>query len=1326
MKDEVGLTPRVSLLFEISWEVAHKVGGIHTVLTGKAPLLYQQRSGSYWLIGPYLPGRNSGWEAIPSLYADWREYFLRERGIPVHAGHWHIGDARIPTLLIDFYPALTRRNELFALWWEKYGVESLWGDWDYIEPAIFGYVAGEALASFRNFYYGEAETIAHFHEWLTGGGILYLRLYEPSIATLFTTHATVAGRAAGGVLIPHNHLTDWLKERGLLSKHTLERAAWQHADATTTVSDIISQEAAHYLGHPADIITPNGWDPPAQLPIKDAQHWLRALANNWGWSECPFWLLHSGRPELENKGTLALVEALHRYKADSPPDKKLAVIFAMPSDAGALREGPYKPFWVSHTLRHPERDPLFQRLRSFGLYDTDPLRIAYLPVYLEGNDGVFNLPYYALLGAVHASAFPSRYEPWGYTPQESLGVGVPTLASQQGGFGQWMMTHIQPLSEALSLIDYTLPDPPGQILRWIHRRLETPREAHLHLKQEALRLSERTRWMHFLPFYQQAYQIALTKAQARLWHRTTPPLTAEKKPFTWHRAFFLPTLPAPLQPLHTLAYNLWWSWNPDAEQLFRMINPDAWERYENPVWLLNHTPHERWEALTQDETFLTQLRSVQLRFQSYMAQPLHTDKPPVLYLCMEYGIAKCLPFYSGGLGVLAGDILKEASDTGYPLIAVGLLYRQGYFQQRINAEGEQIAESTPLRFTDLPIEPVREADGRWLRLQLTFGDAPLFIKVWKAHIGRVPLYLLDADLSENLPEYRTLTHRLYEGDPEKRLLQELLLGFGAQALVHALALPIELFHYNEGHPAFHLLALWQQLREQGYSLSAAQEWTRLRVIFTTHTPVPAGHDAFPPDLLQKYLYDTVRKLGTTWETFLSWGEMPGESEKFSLTAFCLRFAGQTNAVSQLHASVSRQMFAGLYEGYLPQEVPIVGITNGVHIPTWQAAEWSRSRRPWETHQTLRNALLNHLRRRLLRQPGPVDFLEATQTFFASIDETTLLMGFARRFATYKRHALLFEQEGMRRLFAEKPVRLIIAGKAHPRDEPGKKMLRTVWQRSLEPPFRGKVLFVPDYDMQLARYLVQGVDIWLNLPIYGNEASGTSGMKAALNGVLHVSIPDGWWAEVNPEEAGGWSVPVCTSETPEIRDAWEAAQLAYLLREEVLPLYQARDARGIPMQWVQRMEKAQQYAATHFSTRRMLTEYEEKLYDRAHLRLQRLTPKLFTQRLAFLDILRTHWASLRVRSVSLPPFSEKAHPTHSTFTVTAEIDHGEIPPHLLRAEIVFESSEGKVHTFPLSFMGNGTYQGEVQLSDAGVYHYAVRVYGWDPILEERLWAWAKLV
>jgi len=1322
---------RPKVLFEVSWEVAHKIGGIYTVLVGKAPYLTARKDQSYLLIGPYGPQRTR-WQETP-LFEEWRAYFQQEKGYTVHAGYWQAGDQALTTLLVDFYPLVGRKDTLFAQLWEDYGVDSLWGGWDYIEPALFGYAAGEVIASFCDFYYGEeVEALAHFHEWLTGAGILYLRKAAPHLSTLFTTHATVAGRAAGGQLLPLEGLAAWLQERGLQSKHSLERAAWQQADATTTVSPLTSREAAHYLGHAADILTPNGWDPPSALPVEQARHWLSQLARQWNVQKPVFWLLHSGRPELANKGTLTLLEALERYRQAPDPDHVLGVIFALPTEVEKPAPSPTGPLWISHTLRSPQADFLYSRLQAWNLQPHEPIRLAYLPVYLEGNDGVVNLPYYALLSAVDASAFPSRYEPWGYTPQESLGLGTPTASSRQSGFGQWMESQGTPLSESLFLVDYEKPDPAGQLLSWLYRRVRANPAARQKLRSEARHLAQATRWVRFLPFYEQAYEVARAKARARLSYRKPPPSPPSATSLVWHRAFFTPVLPEPLQPLRALAYNLWWTWHPEAQALFAQIAPTAWETHQNPVWLLNHLPSSTWEALSQDSTFLAHLQEVYQRFQTYLQAPPQADRPTVAYLCMEFGLARCLPFYAGGLGVLAGDYLKEASDAGYPMIGIGLLYRKGYFTQRLSPEGDQIAESPTLRFTDLPIEPVRQPDDRWLRLRLPLGSQTLYLKVWRLHVGRVPLYLLDADLPENPEPLRTLTHHLYPAPAEERLRQEIVLGFGAQALVEALGLSVDLFHYNEGHAAFHALAHWAHWRKAGLSVQAALERVRAATLFTTHTPVPAGHDAFSAELLRPYLEAFVtQEIGLSWESFWALGQMPSDESRFSLSAFCVRLAARTNAVSQLHGQVSREMFASLYPGYRPAEVPIEGLTNGVHQATWQAPEWrvspSTAAALWETHQTLKKRLLAYLQWRILQAPWPIAYLKAAQAFFASMDENTLLLGFARRLAIYKRHLLLLEAEEFAQLLKEAPVRLLLAGKAHPYDEAGKAVLKTLWAKLNRPPFQGKVLFLPDYDLELAHRLISGVDLWLNLPVYGQEASGTSGMKAALNGVLHLSLPDGWWAEVDAEAAGGWTVPPCPTQDPAIRDAWEAVQTVFVLREAVLPTYLRRTAQGLPADWIDRMKKAQAYVATHFTTSRMLQDYVHRLYQPLAQRQRKLLGQegSFQARQALLEAVEQAWPALTVKRLLIPPFEERAQPAGAPFSMGIEVDPGTLPPEALRAEALFADLSGKLHTFPLPLQQPHFYAAELQLPDPGVYQCAIRLYAWDPYLEERLWPWAKL-
>lgn len=1307
-----------SLAFEVSWEVANKVGGIYTVLTGKAPLLEARLEARYICIGPHLSASRRHWKPA-NLYPEWRAHLERRYGLQVHPGYWQIGKHAIQTWLLDFHPFLSEKDKVFAWLWERFRVESLWGGWDYIEPTIFGYTAGLVIHSFCEFYYPKESVavVAHFHEWLTGAGVLYLKGHYEVAATVFTTHATVIGRASAGERV-QGDLQGWAASKDLLSKYSLERAAWEQADVVTTVGEGLAREATLYLGRAPDVLTPNGWDPPIVDPEK-ARLFLAQLRKAWGIpaQERVFWLLHSGRPELENKGTLSLLEALSRYQKAPVNGVTLGVMVAMPNQVRKATSLLHSRLWISHEPL--SEDPLYQHLRALADSPGEGVYYAYLPIYLEGLDELLSFTYYELLGAMDASAFPSRYEPWGYTPQESLGLGVPTLSSVQAGFGAWMKGHVRPLPEALGLVDYAQGDVPGQILSWLYTRLRLVPAAQKALREQARILSSYTRWKRFLPFYWEAYGLALKKRQVRQWYYESPTSDGASG-YRWRRAFFVPTLPEALQPLRRLAYNLWWTWRPQAQELFSRIQPEAWLAHENPVWLLNHTPFQRWQVLLEDKSFMQLLAAVDKDFTDYMASPLQVDKPRVLYLSLEYGLGRLLPLYSGGLGVLAGDYLKEMSDAAYPAWAVGLLYRHGYFVQEVSSEGEQVVRLVPLRFSDLPLEPLRQADGRWVRLQISLPGGPFHLKVWKVAVGRIPLYLLDADIEENTPEQRRVTSQLYPTDSELRLLQELVLGLGAEGLARALGLTYDIAHYNEGHVAFHFLARVETLIGQGLSLAQAIELAQARTLFTTHTPVPAGHESFPLALVEKYVEDYVtQRLGWDWADFVRWGEVSGE--RFQLTAFALRASAQTNAVSLLHAKVSQKMFQPYFPTYLAQELPIPGITNGVHRATWQAAEWERSRRTWETHLSLKRRLAAYLEHRLQRQAWPEPYLEAIQRFFQEGAIDTLWMGFARRLVTYKRHGVLFQSKRLASLFEKYPLRLLIAGKAHPADEGGAAMLKAIWQHLQEPPFLGKVLFIPDYDMALARYLVQGLDVWLNFPTYGQEASGTSGMKALLNGVLHVSIPDGWWAEVDAEKAGSWTIPLSPDQQAPHRDLYEAAQLAYVLEEEVIPAYLQRDAEGLPQLWIERIRKAQAYAEKHYTTQRMLSEYTTQLYEPMHQRAQRLEAEgyaILNKRLERKARLARALPELKVKALRLPPFVEQAQLAQEPFTVELEIEPTSLPPEERPAEIIFEHPEGAYFRFVLEPVSPTLYRGQVMIPDPGVYHWAIRLYPFDPDLGER--------
>ena len=1319
-------------LFEVSWEVCNKVGGIHTVLIGKVPHALRAFGDGYILVGPYIAQGRQNWEAV-NEYTEWQAYLERRHGLRVYPGKWQIGSVEVTAWLLEFHALLGHKDEIFGELWEDFEVDSLWGGWDYIEPAIFGYAAGLAIGSFLEFYYGEeiGEVVAHFHEWLTGAGVLYLRRHKPMVATVFTTHATVVGRAAEGHPIEEAP-ERWAAARGLLAKYTLERAAWHEADVTTTVSELVGEEANLYLGRPPDVITPNGWDVPATLRPEAGKAFLENLRRTWGLPEdAPMrWLLHSGRPELANKGTLDLLEAVRRYKTAPLSDAGLALLIAMPADTENPTPHTFHRLWVSHELKNPQHTPLYQKLRELALAPGEGVYLAYLPVYLEGQDGVVNMAYYDLLSAVDMTAFPSRYEPWGYTPQESIGVGVPTLSSLQAGYGHWMKAHVRPLSEALGLIDHRADGAPAQILNWLYRALRWDEKTRARLRQEALQMATYTSWERFFPLYGEAYEIALRKSRLRQWDYK--PLSAARptEERRWGRAFFRPNLPTALSDLSRLAYNLWWSWNPPAQELFAMIDQAAWTAHENPIYLLNHTPLSRWNVLLEDKAFQTLLSQVMQAFDAYMATKLQENKPKALYLCMEYGFMRALPIYSGGLGVLAADYLKELSDQAYPAYAIGLLYRYGYFEQEITPEGQQVEKQVPLRFSDLPLKPVKTSDGRWVWLEVPVGKDTIYLKVWQVEVGRVVLYLLDADLEENSPELRSLTHQLYPAEREKRLQQEIILGIGAEVLMRRLGLSYDIVHYNEGHPVFHFLGQVESLQERSLSLQAAIELSRARTVFTTHTPVPAGHDVFPVEMVRTYLGDYVEKrLGWAWEDFMQKGCMPSRREEFNLTAFGVWAAARVNAVSQLHAKVTQHLLKPLYPGYLPAEVPVVGITNGVHSPTWRAPVWERTRRLWETHLLLKRDLWQYLQKRLQGACWSETYLEAAQKFLEEDFMEALVLGFARRIATYKRHKILLESRRMVQLFEKYPLRLILAGKAHPADAAGKEALQALWKMSLEPPFFGKVLFIPGYDLTLARYLVQGVDVWLNMPVYGQEASGTSGMKACLNGVLHLSVPDGWWAEVDAEAAGGWRVPLSPDQSPERRDPYEALSLAATIEQDVWPTFAQRDAEGLPQLWIARMEKAQTYARTHFSTSRMVQQYIALLYEPLSERYARLTKDNYAclhARLSRYERLQKELSHLKVRALRLPPFREVAQTAGEPFLVEVEIEPTSLPPEARRLEIVFEKPDGSIYAFELKSISETAYQSEVVLQDPGVYHWALRFYGYDPDLEERWYAASLLV
>ena len=697
----------------------------------------------------------------------------------------------------------------------------------------------------------------------------------------------------------------------------------------------------------------------------------------------------------------------------------------------------------------------------------------------------------------------------------------------------------------------------------------------------------------------------------------------------------LDKIPPRIVRIEELANNLWWSWHREARDLFKMLDHPLWRSTDqNPVEMLRKISPERLEEVVKDPLFLRQYDAVMMALDSDIKNghlwfpkehPDLTDEV-IAYFSAEFGLHQSMPIYSGGLGVLSGDHCKESSDIGLPLIAVGFLYEMGYFRQRITADGWQEAVYPRFQTEKVAVREVLCDDGTCFYVPVEIGDRTVQLQIWEVQVGRVKLYLMDSHHNLNAPWDRELTARLYGGDQEMRIQQEMVLGIGGLRVLRELGIEPSVYHLNEGHSAFLVLERARELVESGMAFEEAREAVRATSVFTTHTPVPAGHDVFPFHLIDKYFNTYWPKLGLTREEFLRLGSVEDDRRGFNMTVLALKMSGRRNGVSELHGEVSRKMWHSLWPEQPVEEVPIEHITNGVHIPSWiggsmnrlyrkylghdwiehhdDAVLWERvldipDEELWNVHLHLRRKLMTLIRerareQRMQRQMSPEQVLSAG-TF---LDPEALTIGFARRFTTYKRATLLFRDfERLKRLLHDpyRPVQIVFSGKAHPADDPAKQMLQHVYNVARDATIGGRVAFIGDYDMQVARYLIQGVDVWLNTPRVPREASGTSGQKAAANGVPNLSVLDGWWAE-GYNGANGWAIePDQQFDDPEAQDAADVEALYEVLENEVVPLYYKRDADDVPRGWVRMMKEAIRTALPIFCTRRMVKEYTEKLY-----------------------------------------------------------------------------------------------------------------------------------
>ncbi len=822
-----------------------------------------------------------------------------------------------------------------------------------------------------------------------------------------------------------------------------------------------------------------------------------------------------------------------------------------------------------------------------------------------------------------------------------------------------------------------------------------------------------------------------------------------------------PSLPEQLSGLVDLAYNLRWSWRGEVREMFRRLDLSGWETSgHNPVAMLGQIDQHRLNVVLKDSGFMAQYRRVYADLKDHLSKggwwSDHygaSPRPRVAYFCAEFGLTECIPIYSGGLGVLAGDHLKSASELGVPLVGVGLLYQQGYFRQRLNADGWQLELFPRNDFHNMPVQEARR-DDHLLTVEVDFPGRKVRARVWVIHVGRINLYLLDANVPENSPEDRQITAQLYGGDQETRICQEILLGIGGVRALASLGIEPEVFHMNEGHSAFMAMERIRMLMAtRGVPFDAAREVVRASTVFTTHTPVPAGNDAFEPWLVDRYLSNYWGQLGLSREQFLGLGRQdPGNNEEpMSLTVLALRLSGHRNGVSRLHGEVSRKLWSGVWPGLPVHEIPITHATNGIHTgswisydlaglydrylgpdwqeqPTearvWEAVEQVPDTELWRTHERRRERLVAFARRRLREQlarrgAGSAELSGAEEV----LDPEALTIGFARRFATYKRANLILQDiDRLSRLLnnPKRPVQIMFSGKAHPRDNPGKDLIRQIVHIARRPEFRRSVVFLEDYELNVARYLVQGVDVWLNTPLRPMEASGTSGMKVAANGGLNVSVLDGWWNEGFSTDVG-WAIGSGESyEDLDYQNTVESQALYDLLEKEVVPMFYDRGPDGLPRAWIAMMKRAMRALAPIYNTNRLVREYCERFYLPAMQRAGELSEQELSAARSLADWKRWlagQFSQLRVESVhdNMDGVSHVGQPVRVEATVVlgpvkpndvaVQLYHGRLDPdgQLQRGQAVDMSPLGEP-----DHEGRVRYAAEMPCETSGLAGYTVRI------------------
>lgn len=833
---------------------------------------------------------------------------------------------------------------------------------------------------------------------------------------------------------------------------------------------------------------------------------------------------------------------------------------------------------------------------------------------------------------------------------------------------------------------------------------------------------------------------------------------------TWRNVTVLAQLPSELKVLEEIAKNLWWVWNSEGKSLFRDLDHDLWRAVgENPVMLLQNISYKRYNEILKDDAMMERIRTVYDSMQEYLKQPMRTDIPSVAYFSMEYGLCNALKIYSGGLGVLAGDYIKQASDSRVNMTAVGFLYRYGYFKQELSTDGQQVATYEAQNFEQLPIEHVLGDDGQPMVLEVPFPGRIVYAHVWRVNVGRMKLYLLDTDFDMNSEFDRSITHQLYGGDWENRLKQEYLLGIGGIYMLNKLGIKADIYHANEGHAALmNLQRLVDYVQGQGLPFNVALEVVRASSLYTVHTPVPAGHDYFDESLFGKYLGEYPAKLGIAWSDLMNMGrENPDSNERFSMSVFALNTCQEANGVSWLHGEVSKKMFAGIWKGFAPQESHVGYVTNGVHMPTWAASEWKafyadrlglqvfdHQSDPeawkgifkcsdsdiWNMRMTMKNKFINFVKRDfkekwIKNQGDPSTVMKIVDKF----NPNTLIIGFARRFATYKRAHLLFtDLDRLSKIVNNEqfPVQFIFSGKAHPADGAGQGLIKRIVEISRMPQFQGKIIFLEDYNMIVAKRLVSGVDIWLNTPTRPLEASGTSGEKAEMNGVLNFSVLDGWWYEgYQFDQEAGWALTSKRTFVDQAQqDKLDAATIYSMLENEIVPLYYAKNSKGYSPEWIQYIKRSIGHIAPHFTMKRQLDDYISKFYAPEAKRAAELEKDNFAEAreiVAWKEDVASKWDQIKVISADINDLSGSTIRTGRELKAQCVLDAKGLGKSIHVELVAYREKDGEstfddARELKLVKIENGLsyYELDTTFENSGVFNFSFRMYPWNDKLPHR--------